>query len=59
MKKWRIDRLVDGEWQMYGMFSANFIQQLAAAVEALVKAGFEVYKTIRVVEVGEDGESGS
>ncbi len=40
---------------MYGMYSANFIQQLAAAIETLVKEGGEVYKTIRVTEVGEDG----
>ena len=55
MKKWKLERLVDGEWCFYGMYTANFIAQLAAAVEELVKSGFEVYKTIRITEVGEDG----
>lgn len=55
MRKWRVDRCVDGKWQMYGMYSAHFINQLAAAIEHLVKAGYEMYKTIKIVEVGDDG----
>ena len=50
-RKWKVERLVDGEWCMFGVYSANFIEQLAAAIEVLVKAGGEIYKTIRVVEV--------
>lgn len=55
VRKWRLDWFVDGEWKMYGMFGANFINQLAASVEYLVKQGYEVYKTIKIVEVGDDG----
>lgn len=42
---------MDGKWEMYGMYNENFIQQLAAAVEALALSGGRVYDTIRVVEV--------
>lgn len=54
-KKWKVERLVDGEWYMYGVYTMNFIEQLAAAIETLVRADGEVYKTIRVIEVDDDG----
>ena len=54
-RKWKVERMVDGKWHMYGVYTDKFINQMAAAIQDLVNAGFEVYKTIRIVEVDPDG----
>lgn len=57
MKKYRLETLVDGKWRMHGFYPEKFISQMAQAVSDLRAKGFEMYKTMRLVEVTDDGES--
>lgn len=57
MKKYRLETLVDGKWRMHGLYPEKFISQMAQAVSDLRAKGFEMYKTMRLVEVTDDGES--
>lgn len=57
MKKYRLETLVDGQWRMHGLYAGKFISQMAQAVSDLRAKGFERYKSMRLVEVGDDGKS--
>lgn len=57
MKKYRLETLVDGQWRMHGLYTGKFISQMAQAVSDLRAKGFEMYKTMRLVEVTDDGKS--
>lgn len=57
MKKYRLETLVDGQWRMHGLYPEKFISQMAQAVSDLRAKGFEMYKNMRLVEVGDDGKS--
>lgn len=55
-KMYCLEKLVDGKWWMQGMYTEHFIQQLACAVGELYQQGFEMYKSIRIVEVSSDAK---
>lgn len=54
MPKFKLKAKKDDKWTFLGMYPDKFIEQLCAAVESLVKAGFEMYKSIRVERVDDD-----
>lgn len=51
MKRWVVKKLVDGKWELVGIYNENFVEQIGAAVANLTKQGFVMYKTIRVEEL--------
>lgn len=53
MKRWVVKKLVDGKWELVGIYNENFVEQIGAAVANLTKQGFVMYKTIRVEELAE------
>lgn len=53
MKRWVVKKLVDGKWELVGIYNENFVEQIGAAVANLTKQGFVMYKTIRVEELTE------
>lgn len=57
MKKYKLEKLVEGKWCMHGLYTEKFISQMAQAVSNLRAKGFEMYKTMRLVEITDDGKS--
>lgn len=53
MKRWVVKKLVDGKWELVGIYNENFVEQIGAAVANLTRQGFVMYKTIRVEELAE------
>jgi hypothetical protein len=53
MKRWVVKKLVDGKWELVGIYNENFVEQIGAAVANLTRQGFVMYKTIRVEELTE------
>lgn len=53
MKRWRLKKLVDGQWYTEGVYGERFIEQMGAAVAMLTMAGFRMYETMRIEEVPE------
>lgn len=53
MKRWVVKKLVDGKWELVGIYNENFVEQIGAAVANLIRQGFVMYKTIRVEELTE------
>jgi len=53
-KRWRLEKKVDGNWFLEGVYSDNFIPQMGAAYARLAIAGLKPYEEIRVVEVKPD-----
>lgn len=56
-KKYKLERKVNGEWCMYGMYTEPFLPQLIQAAMQLGQAGYKMYGSLRVVEINEDGEN--
>jgi hypothetical protein len=53
LKRWVVKKLVDGKWELVGIYNENFVEQIGAAVANLTRQGFVMYKTIRVEELTE------
>lgn len=51
MKRWSVKKLVDGKWELVGIYNENFVEQIGAAVANLTRQGFVMYKSIRVEEI--------
>lgn len=53
-KKWRLEKLEDGNWKFVGTYTEKFIPQMGAAYGRLAAEGLRPYKEIRIVELEDD-----
>ena len=53
MKKWAVRKRVGDKWELVGVYSENFVEQIGAAVANLTKQGYVMYDSIRVEEMPE------